>query len=325
MREERLWVPLLTHFDPAARVDPGRTAAHVRALRPWLSGFLLAGSTGAGWKADDAQFEAILELGYDATAFDASSLLLMGCLRPTTAEVIARARTVEATYGSRSPAARFVGLTVCPPVGATTQREILDHFRQVMDATESPIAVYQLPQVTRCEVAPETMRELVGSGRVHMFKDTSGEDRIAKSRVLDDTLWMLRGAEGGYAEALAPAGAYSGWLLSTANGLAPHYRSLLEASERGDRETAAALSSRLTRAVAAVFELAGRLEAGNPFSNSNRAIDQVQAYGEGCLEAPMPRRVDGSALPVEFVRQVRRLLESEGLAAKTGYLTQPVP
>ena len=320
VRGERLWVPLLTHFDEKGRVSRERNAAHVRALRPFLSGYLLAGSTGAGWAADDAQFNAIVELGYDTAAFDDKCLLLVGCLRPTTAEVIARSKTVESRYRSEPPAARFAGLTICPPVGAHSQQQVLEHFERVMDATESPIAVYQLPQVTRCEIAPETMRKLVETGRVHMFKDTSGEDRIADSGVLSDEVWMLRGAEGGYAEALAPKGRYVGWLLSSANGLAMHFRGILDATGRGDEQAASKISARLTRAVTAIFELAGKLDRGNPFSNANRAIDHVQAYGSGCLQAPMPRRVDGSALPEDFVQKVSEVLRSEELVTERGYL-----
>jgi hypothetical protein len=69
-----------------------------------------------------------------------------------------------------------------------------------------------------------------------------------------------------------------------------------------------------------IFELAGSLKAGNAFSNANRAIDHVQAYGAACLEAPMPRRFDASQLPVEFIREVKIALEAEDLATSDGYL-----
>ncbi len=318
VRTERLWVPLLTHFDNNGGIDKARTATHIRALRPYLSGFLLAGSTGAGWKVNDSHFQALLELAYDA--FDAESLILVGCLRPTTGEVIARAQRAEALYRSRAPKGRYVGLTVCAPVGSVSQKEILDHFKKIMDATQSPLAVYQLPQVTHRDIDPETMRELVKSGRVHMFKDTSGEDRVADSGGLGDSVWMLRGAEGGYFEALKPSGPYDGWLLSTANGLAPHYREIVRAAQNHDDATARELSSRITDAVTRIFRLAGELNAGNPFSNANRAIDQVEAYGADCLTAPMPRRVDGSLVPVEFVRQVYEILRGAALARQGGYL-----
>ena len=47
-----LWVPLLTQWRAAAQgvaVDPDRIAAHVRAIKPAVRQFLLAGSTGDGW------------------------------------------------------------------------------------------------------------------------------------------------------------------------------------------------------------------------------------------------------------------------------------
>jgi dihydrodipicolinate synthase/N-acetylneuraminate lyase len=320
VRQERLWVPLLTHFDDNGHVDAARTAAHIRAIRPFLSGYLLAGSTGAGWAIDDAQFEAVLELGYNSAAFDPDSLMLIGCLRPTTEQVIARARMTEQRYKAADSVATYVGLTICPPVGVHSPQQSRDHFEKIMDATESPIAVYQLPQVTQCEIEPATMTKLIAGGRVHMFKDTSGEDHVAQSGVLGDAVWTLRGAEGGYYEALAPAGMYHGWLLSTANGLARYYRALLEAADKNDENTARSISGRLTRAIMQIFELAGSLKAGNAFSNANRAIDHVQAYGAACLEAPMPRRFDASQLPIEFIREVKTALEAEDLATSDGYL-----
>jgi len=213
-----------------------------------------------------------------------------------------------------------VGLTVCPPVGATNQTQILDHFRRVMDATSSPIAVYQLPQVTQCEVDPDTMATLARSGRVHMFKDTSGADRVAASGVLGEAVWTLRGAEGGYFEALKPAGGYDGWLLSTANGFAAHYRDIRLLADRGDRSAALALSARVARVVNEIFELGAKMNLGNVFSNANRAVDHVQAYGEKCLEAPMPHRIDGTTVPRDYVAKVSALVRDAGLASAEPYL-----
>jgi len=209
---------------------------------------------------------------------------------------------------------------VCPPVGATSQAQILEHYRRVIEATEFPIAVYQLPQVTRCEVDAKTMSELMKTGRIHMFKDTSGEDRVAASRVLGDSVWTLRGAEGGYFEALKPGGAYDGWLLSTANGLAEHYRAIRDMATRGDRESAQTLSARVTRAVNAIFELGNQMNLGNVFSNANRAIDHVQAYGARCVDVPMPYRIDGSTVPEPYVVQVSAIVRREGLARVRPYL-----
>ena len=46
-----LWVPVLSHYrrDGVGRIDPGRTAARIAALRPHVRQILLAGSTGDGY------------------------------------------------------------------------------------------------------------------------------------------------------------------------------------------------------------------------------------------------------------------------------------
>ena len=46
----RLWCPTLTHYTDGARLDPARLGAHLRALQPWVKGFLIPGSTGKAGK-----------------------------------------------------------------------------------------------------------------------------------------------------------------------------------------------------------------------------------------------------------------------------------
>ena len=319
VRREALWVPLLTHFDASGRIDRVRTGGQVRALRSSLRGYLLAGSTGAGWRVSDRQFGQLLDAVAEGGVFEATDMVLAGCLRPTTDEVVARARAAESALRSHPG---YVGVTVCPPVGATSQDEILRHYHAVFDAIGSPVAVYQLPQVTHCEVEPETMRALAATGRVHMFKDTSGNDRVADSGVLGPEVWTLRGAEGAYYEALKPRGHYDGWLLSTANGFAANYRSIIALVQAGEHDAAQALSARVARAVDAIFALGTRMHIGNVFSNANRAIDQVQAYGTRCLDVPMPYRVDMTQVPRDFVAQTYDIVLRESLARDRGYLDE---
>ena len=156
-RDDGFWVPLLTHYrrdGDRLAVDSERMAAHVRSLRPYLRQFMIAGSTGDGWEIDDRMFDDLLALTARADVFDSGCRLLVGVLRPTTAEVIARARTAERALGSGRHAASFDGLAVCPPVDAKAdQATIARHFDAVIEATHSPVAVYQLPQVTGCTLA----------------------------------------------------------------------------------------------------------------------------------------------------------------------------
>ena len=62
-----------------------------------------------------------------------------------------------------------------------------------------PIALYQLPQVTENEITPETVAELASRfPNFYLFKDTSGEDRVALADLDLQGVFLVRGAEGQY-------------------------------------------------------------------------------------------------------------------------------
>ena len=320
---DRLWVPLLTHFRPGpgggTLVDGDRMVAQLRALRPSVRQFLLAGSTGDGWELSQGHFLDILRVARRADAF-AGCRLLTGVLRPDTGAVIAWARDVErALERDGPPAGEHVGLAVCPPVKpGASQDEILAHYRAVLAATTSDLAVYQLPQVTGCAIAPETMRVLAREPRVTMFKDTSGEDAVTRSGLVSGVT-MVRGAEGGYVEALRPTGGYDGWLLSTGNVFGPVLRRTLDLHAAGQDGRAGALSAMMTTMIDALFREASAVPFGNPFSNANKAADHLLAQGRDWRAKPLPVVVSGNELPLALLEAVEDLIGHFPAMSARGY------
>ncbi len=320
---DRLWVPLLTHFrrgdGGGTRVDAERTVAHLRALRPHVRQFLLAGSTGDGWELTPDHFDDILRLARRADAF-AGCRLLIGVLRPDTEAVVAWARRVERDLGREgTPVGEPVGLAVCPPVDpGASQEAILAHYRAVLAATTGDIAVYQLPQVTGCAIEPETMRILAAEPRVTMFKDTSGADAVARSGLVSGVT-MVRGAEGGYVDALRPTGGYDGWLLSTGNVFGPLLRRMLDLHADGHRGRAGDLSAMMASLVDALFREASALPFGNPFSNANKAADHLLAAGRDWRAKPLPITVGGRELPSAFLEAVEDLIGHFPAMTARGY------
>ncbi|MCE7030358.1 dihydrodipicolinate synthase family protein [Jiella avicenniae] len=302
---DALFVPVLSHYAAGGpgTLDPARTLAHIRAIRPSVRQIMLAGSTGDGWEASDETFDALIDLAASDAVGDLDVSLIFGALRPSTDAVIARLTHLERRLDADAAlAARVSSAVVCPPVDADASREtILAHYEAVFDASRLPIAVYQLPQVTGCRIAPETLARLSGSPRVPLFKDSSGEDRVAESRLDFGQVALVRGAEGGYLEALKPEGPYDGWLLSTGNVLGEPLRQLLALKAEGRLADAAALSARLSDAVAAIFARAQGEGGANAFSNANRAMDHIAAHGAGWREAPPPLKVDGNPLSASLI------------------------
>lgn len=325
--DDRLWVPVLTHYRSASGtpVDRGRMLAHLRNVRGDVSQIMLAGSTGDGWELDDGRFEQLIDLAASREMHDLGFKILFGVLRLDTAAVVARLRHLEARLADAPHLAeRFCGVAVCPPVDAGASQEAIGaHYRAVFDASRSPIAVYQLPQVTGCRIAPQTMEALAGNSRVTMFKDSSGEDIVAEARLDYRGVVLLRGAEGGYSQALQPAGPYHGWLLSTGNALGASLQRIVRLSAVGESPAADDLSARLSSGVAAIFEAAAGEGGANAFSNANRAMDHLRAYGAAWRAAPAPLKVNGEALSQSLMENVERLSVDILDVSEEGYLGGP--
>lgn len=315
-RFDSLWAPLIGHYS-GGQLDRARIDAHVGAIRGDVCQYLLGGTTGDGWQLDDALIEAWIDLC--TTPAWRGLTVLLAAFGADTGAVIKRAQLLETRIARTPLAARFAGITICAPIKPdATQDEIAAHVRAVLAATTAPIAVYQLPQVVGCEIAPETFATLAQENpRIVLFKDTSGGDAVAASGVPRGAAKFLRGAEGGYAEALATGG-YDGWLLSTANGFGHELREIADLTEAGDLGTAKARSDRLTTVVESLFALAGKL-GGNAFADANRAVDHIRAHGADAESIPA-ERLDGSTLPASFVAAARSAMGGAGLSAGAGYL-----
>ena len=309
-----LWVPLIGHYTAPGVLDAGRIRRHIGAVAPDVRQYLIAGTTGDGWAMNDDTLRQWLTIASDAATIGPAQSFIVGTFGDDADAVIARAAMIEAHFAAHPSAGRFAGLTLCAPrrPGAG-QAEILAHFRAILSATRAPIAIYQLPQITGCEIAPETFATLATEhDRIFLFKDTSGGDAVANAGLPTGKAQLLRGAEGDYARHLKPAGKYDGWLLSTANGFAPTLRQI---ANTGDETLSAALTALVTTLFAAAAQL-----GGNAFADANRAVDHVRAYGAAWRGAPAPLRIDGSALPGDFLARVAAALEQSGETLAGGYL-----
>lgn len=323
-----LWCPLLTHYDHAGRIDLARIRRQLDFLAPSVRGFLVPGSTGDGWQLSADETQELLA-GVVEMAVERRVALLIGVLEPTGGamqETLARtmhwlhrrAGTTDPLTALRS--ASVAGFTYCAPHGAAlTQGAIADALDALL-ATGLPASLYQLPQVTGNEIAPQTVRALAARhANLLMLKDTSGADRVADSGL--DDLFLVRGAEGGYSRHLKLGGGkYDGFLLSTANGFGPQLAELIEHLRAGRQGDADALSARLEATVNDVFAAAAPLPYGNAFTNANKAIDHFMAHGPGARAITPPRLHSGERLPADLIATTCAALERHGLLPARGYL-----
>jgi dihydrodipicolinate synthase/N-acetylneuraminate lyase len=344
----RLWCPPLTHYDRDGGIDHVRCAAHLAFIARWSRGWLVPGSTGDAWELTTQETQEVVDLALlEAARVDAK--VLVGALHPDAAEAARVVRDTSARVGAewgagsltgsvgsagpgtsdRFSADRFdgalCGFAACPPRGDDlTQEEIGSALGELL-SLGAPLALYQLPQVTENEMGPDLVASLAHRfPNFVLFKDTSGADRvtIAQAAGLDlEGVFLVRGAEGGYAAHLRPnGGGYDGLLLSTANSFGAQLSSIIDLSLYGRRVEADELSSRLSALVTELFAVVGQVSDGNPFANAAKAADHFFAHGPRALVAPPPRLHAGSVLPREVLAATRDALRRYDLLPVHGYL-----
>lgn len=332
----RLWCPPLAHYTggsdarPYGRLDLERMAAHWSAMCPHVGGFLVPGSTGDGWEMDEAELMEVVDFAMDL-ATKLGARILVGVLRTeieamrrVIADTVARlkAQTGESDALAAMRARHVVGFTITAPKGRElTQAQIQAALESVL-AMELPIALYQLPQVTENEVAPEVFEALAARyPNLLLFKDSSGEDRVAMADCGKSGVFLVRGAEGAYAQSLVEdGGCYQGLLLSSANNFAAVLGGVLSLLEVGRTVEARALSDRVGEVIAAAFAMLQGCPHGNVFANANKAINHWMAYGSKALNVPPPMLHAGVRLPISAIKAVGQILRDAGFMPDQGYV-----
>lgn len=326
----RLWCPTLTHYSRPGYLDEKRIYHHWKHLSSFVKGALVPGSTGEGWEMNDNDIRQLLEIIIDiARATDIRILIgvlktevssMLECIDTTLAflkHLTGIDRTDEALLASN-----VVGFTVCPPRGHQLPQADLGHALSTVAGLGLPLAIYQLPQVTQNELTAETIQALAARfPGFYLFKDTSGNDQVALSHLDFHNVFLVRGAEGDYHRWLMNSGGpYHGFLLSTANVFASQLTEIQSLLEEGRVQTAAMLSGRISRVVEACFKLVTGFQEGNVFTNANKILDHLMAFGEEGLHRDPPLLYSGASLPVRFVEQAADMLRQEELFPVRGYM-----
>jgi dihydrodipicolinate synthase/N-acetylneuraminate lyase len=324
-----LWCPLLTHYDRDGRIDAARMAAHLAHLSPHIKGFLIPGSTGDGWELDGVETRQVLGIAFEQAArLDLQVLIGVlktgrGEARESILETMAslRARSGKSDNEGALAAARVCGFTVCPPRGKELTQDAIQHDLEGVLQTGLPVALYQLPQITENEMSPRLVATLAGQfANFVLLKDTSGLDHVAKAGLDLGGVFLVRGAEGDYAQWLiGNGGPYQGLLLSTANCFARHFHEMIEYLGSGQFTRADNISTRVTAMVSEAFALVLPIHDGNPFANANKAMDHFFAHGPKAAAVTPPRLHAGSSLPFEVIRAIGDALQRHDLMPAKGY------
>lgn len=326
----RLWCPLLTHYWDDGSIHFNRMSVHLARLVPWVTGYLVPGSTGDGWELSDDETLQILQFAV-GKAKEHDCVLLAGVLRPdhgTMMKTLERMITVLKRLSGKEDAleamkaSRVCGFAFCPPKGGeVSQGMITAHYGEILDQG-FPVALYQLPQITQNEVAPETFQVLLSRyPNLVLLKDSSGSDRLAFAQGDREGVFFVRGAEGEYVRWIKEGGGpYDGFLLSTANCFPQQLASIIENGQKSDLTGVRRVSDILTRCVGEIFAVVQGLPHGNAFTNANKAIDHFMAYGAAADPERGPMLHAGVRLPGEVLVATGQILRRHGLMVERGYL-----
>ena len=275
-----LWVPIISHYQNTKNLelDNSLIQKHIKWLEPHVKQFLVCGTTGDGWNLTDKLVLNWLDILNQKSLINKDNKILFGAFGKTTEDVLRRTDIIEKYILKNESSAGFFGLTLCAPVNESIkQDEIIHHFTRIIENTYLPISIYQLPQVVKCKIEPETLKILKDKfkDRIQLFKDTSGEDNVINSEINFSDIIFLRGAEENYFNHLKPNGKYDGFLLSSANCFGKILREICNKVAENNYDDAEKMSIKLSDLIRISFLEGQKLNFGNPFSNVNKAFTHV--------------------------------------------------
>ncbi|WZH53423.1 MAG: 4-hydroxy-tetrahydrodipicolinate synthase [Nocardioides alkalitolerans] len=161
-------------------------------------GLVVSGTTGESPTTTQAEDGEILAAVRDAVGPDVTLVAGVGTNDTRTSTELARQANKNGADGV---------LLVTPYYNKPGQKGILNHFRQVVEAAELPVMLYDIPGRTGSQIALESYEEMVGWEPVVAVKDAVG-DFVRGLRITqlgfavysgDDALnlgWLAHGASG---------------------------------------------------------------------------------------------------------------------------------
>lgn len=180
--------------------------------------------------------------------------------------------TAEAVRLSRHAAEHGASAALVVPIAywRLTDHELLHHFRQVADAIDIPVCLYNNPRLTLTDMPPALIALIAEHGNVRYLKESSSDlARLAETRKLAPQLHVATGRDGQAFEALRAASA-QGWHCAMANVAATQCVEVFRLCRTGRHVEAQApwaalkpltdfcVERGLIRALHAAFELLGR-------------------------------------------------------------------
>jgi len=262
--------PMITAFAEDESVDEAATATHARFLVDrGVHGVFALGTNGEFPLLTAEERDRVVETVVDEVGGEVPVLAGVGA--ESTRETIERANAAEAAGAD--------GLVVVVPYYFPVDDDgLVEHYRRVADAVDTPVYAYTFPDMTGNEISPAALDGIAAIDGVEGLKDTS-EDVVQMQRSLrehPDFTYLIG------ANRLAHVGlsmGCDGAVLSVANAFPELAVDLYEAVQAGDDERARELQGDLS-------DLLDAMERG-PFLAGVKAALDLRGFDVGPMRSPL--------------------------------------
>jgi 4-hydroxy-tetrahydrodipicolinate synthase len=262
---------MITPFTPSGTLDldgAQHLAAHLVANG--CDGLVLSGTTGESPTTTDAEKSALVAAVREAVGNRAK--VVAGIGTPDTRHTVELAREAQKAGAD--------GLLVVAPYYSRPPQDAIEaHFREIADACELPLMLYDIPARTGVRIEPETVLRLAGHPRIVAVKDCSS-DFLGAQKVLARTdLAYYAGCDEHNLALYAVGG--TGYVSTVANVIPARLRAVLDAFDAGDTARAARLQHEATPLIEAI------MAAGLPGTVTAKALLNALALPAGPVRAPL--------------------------------------
>ena len=276
----RVLTAMVTPFAGDGSLDLDAAAGLASYLVDQLGndGLVISGTTGESPTTSDAEKADLLRVVIDSVGDRATILAGVGTFNTEhTLELAATAAKLGAS-----------GLLVVTPYySKPPQAGILEHFRQVAEATDVPVMLYDIPGRAGVAIATDTMLRLAEHPRIVAVKDAKG-DLTASSRVITQSELAYYSGDDAMTLPLLSIGAV-GVVGTSTHFSAAGTKQMIEAYLAGDVATALRLHQQLLPIYTGIFATQGCILV--------KAGLKLQGRDVGGLRSPLieatPAEVEG--------------------------------
>ncbi|MFH9007115.1 4-hydroxy-tetrahydrodipicolinate synthase [Streptomyces afghaniensis] len=262
---------MITPFTTSGALDlDGAQCLAAHLVAQGCDGLVLSGTTGESPTTTDAEKSALIAAVREAVADRAS--IVAGVGTPDTSHTVDLAREAEKAGAD--------GLLVVAPYYSRPPQDAIEaHFREIADASELPLMLYDIPNRTGVRVEAETILRLSAHPRIVAVKDCS-YDFLAAQKVLARTdLAYYAGCDEHNLALYAVGGA--GYVSTVSNVIPARLRAVLDAFDAGDTTRAARLQQQATPLIEAI------MSAGLPGTVTTKALLTALDLPAGPVRAPL--------------------------------------